>query len=203
MSRRSCSQALRRAGRFLAAMVALGGCATIVNGASQNLSVVTDPAGASCIFRRDGQVIGIVNPTPGTLAIAKASAPIEVRCAKEGYAETSGQVGSHFQSATLGNILLGGLIGVVVDASSGAMSEYEPELKVTLEPLVFPTAAARDAFFEKRRRDFLDASAAAQKQITEHCRGDGCNKDLARLKQEEQAGQARIDAEYGTARIQP
>lgn len=193
-------RSIRRAGALLAALLGAAGCATVVAGSSQNVSVITDPADANCVFRRDGKVIGIVNPTPGTLSITKSGAPIEVRCVKEGYAEASGKISSHFQAATLGNVLLGGVVGLIVDTSSGAMSEYEPELRISLVPLIFPTVAERDAFFEKRRREFLTSLQPARQRITD-CQGNDCAPELERLKQEEQAGLARIDAEYQATRI--
>jgi hypothetical protein len=41
-------------------------------------------------------------------------------------------VRADFQAATLGNILIGGVIGVVVDAASGAMGTYPPSVAVIL-----------------------------------------------------------------------
>ena len=38
---------------------------------------------------------------------------------------------SEFQAMTFGNILFGGLIGVVVDAASGATHEYPPLVTIT------------------------------------------------------------------------
>ena len=43
------------------------GCATLVKGSSQGVTVKTEPPGAICELSKKGKTIGIVNPTPGTI----------------------------------------------------------------------------------------------------------------------------------------
>jgi hypothetical protein len=168
----------------------LTACATIVSGSTQTLSVITDPAGASCILRRDGAVVGVIRPTPGSITVGKGSAPILVQCDKDGFAEASGSFDSHFQGASVGNILLGGLIGIAVDAASGATAEYPTELTMKLTALIFRDAAERDAFFAKRRAALIENV----KPVTGR---------PAMSEAEQEAARQRIEAEYRTARIQP
>jgi len=109
----------------LMASAFLGGCATLTTSSSQTVTLTTEPPGAACTFRREGEVIGIVNPTPGSLSVKKSHADIDVTCVKEGFLDAVGRVGSKFQAMTFGNILFGGIIGIAVDAVSGATAEYE------------------------------------------------------------------------------
>lgn len=51
---------------------------------------------------------------------------------------------------TFGNILFGGIIGVAVDASSGAMHEYPAAISIAMAPNSFPNASERDKFFDQR-----------------------------------------------------
>ena len=44
---------------------------------------------------------------------------------------------------TFGNILFGGIIGIAVDAASGAMHQYPDSVTITLIPDEFATAEAR------------------------------------------------------------
>lgn len=108
---------------ILGASLLFSGCATLTTSSSQTVTVQTDPPGAVCTFTRDRAVVGLVNPTPGTLSVSKNRLDLTVRCDKGGYPEATGTVGSRFQPMTFGNILFGGLVGVVVDASSGAMTK--------------------------------------------------------------------------------
>ena len=45
-------------------------------------------------------------------------------CGKEGYQNGRGILNSGFQGWTLGNLVLGGIVGLAVDAGSGAINEY-------------------------------------------------------------------------------
>ena len=193
----------RPPGLALAGTLLIAGCATVVSGSSQNVSMVTSPPGANCIFRREGTVIGVINPTPGTLAVSRSRNSIEVRCSKDGYAAASGMVDARFQPVTLGNILLGGVIGGAVDAASGAATQYAPELTLTLTPTVFRRTAERDAFFADRRTRFLAQIRSAREHTVANCHDSDCDRKLSLSREEERAGLARIDAEYQAAGINP
>jgi len=189
--------------RAIAAGVCLtaGGCATLTTSPSQTVTIQTAPPAALCTFTRDGELVGIVNPTPGTLSVSKSHHDLTVRCTKEGYLEASGTVGSRFQAMTLGNILFGGLVGVVVDASSGAMTKYEPQITITLIPAIFDTAEERDRFFEQRQSDFIAAANKVKQRIQERCQGQDCERQLKLADEEEAAGLARIKFQRENATI--
>lgn len=129
------------------------GCATVVKGRSQILAVNTDPEGANCTLRRNDETVGAVNPTPGTVQVSKSSAPIDIHCNRQGYLEATAKLSPSFQGWTLGNAVLGGIVGLAVDAGSGAINEYQSEILVKLAPESFPSYALRDAFFDERRAE--------------------------------------------------
>lgn len=180
-----------------------GGCATITKGSSQNVTVDTDPSAAICTLTREGKVIAVVNPTPGTVNVTKAQGDLVVTCQKPEYLEAVGNVGSKFQPMTFGNILFGGLIGVVVDAASGAMSEYEPTVTIRMVPAAFASIQARDQFFERRREEFLAETARVRERIERMCSGQDCPNQLAEVEKEKEVGLARIEAQRQSARIDP
>src|SRR6185436_19391524 len=103
-----------------AAVILTSGCATIVKGRSQSVTVRTDPPGATCELSKQGQSLGVVNPTPGTVQLGKGAAALDVSCKRLGYLDATAKVSSSFQGWTLGNAILGGIVGIVVDAGSGA-----------------------------------------------------------------------------------
>lgn len=117
---------------WLVALPLIGGCATIVEGTDQTVTVISDPAGAECELRRDGEILAVVNPTPGSVSIDKSQDSVVVRCRLDGYEDSVGTLSADFQGMTFGNILFGGIIGVGVDAASGAMHEYEPTITVIM-----------------------------------------------------------------------
>jgi hypothetical protein len=118
----------------LFALIGLSACSSIIEGTSQQISVVTNPAGASCRFDRNGETIGVVNPTPGGLVVKKTKHDIDVICTKDGYEEARFHNKSGIQEATFGNIVLGGGIGWAIDSASGADNKYEPAVNMTLNP---------------------------------------------------------------------
>lgn len=121
-----------RSAAVVALAAACGACSTIVEGTDQTVTVATDPSGATCELSRGGQIIGVVNPTPGSILVDKSADNISVICSKEGYQDASGTLTSEFEGMTFGNILFGGIIGVAVDASSGAMNQYPSSITVRL-----------------------------------------------------------------------
>ena len=116
----------------LCCLSVLTGCATIVSGRSQTISLETNPAGARCEVEREGRVIGTVEKTPGAVTIDKTRQAISVACKKEGYGDSTGRGESGVQGSVFGNILLGGLIGWGVDAATGAQNQYPSVITVNL-----------------------------------------------------------------------
>ncbi len=127
----------------LAAVLAtpLGACATVINGSDQPLGVVTTPPGATCTLSRDGKVIAQVSPTPGQVQVEKSKHDIIIACEMAGYQKTEVIAQSTFNGATFGNLIVGGIVGVAVDAASGANNEYPESLTITLTPIQVAPAA--------------------------------------------------------------
>jgi hypothetical protein len=112
----------------------LGGCATITKGTTQNVVVDTPGVtGATCtVTTASGpQTVS----TPGVFILAKSSAALPVRCSKPGYQEGGGVLGSTFEAMTAGNLIVGGVIGIGVDAMSGAMNKYPDQISVPMIPI--------------------------------------------------------------------
>jgi hypothetical protein len=125
-----------------AALLLLSACATIVSGMSQDISVNTNPPGANCTINRQGQKIGQVNPTPGIAKVDKTRDDLTLVCDKDGYQEATFLVRSGFEATTIGNVFIGGLIGVGIDAATGANNHYDSPVNVTFVPLVAGAAPA-------------------------------------------------------------
>jgi len=165
---------------LLALLVVLtSGCATLTKGTSQAVTVDTDPSGATCTLTRDAKPVAIVNPTPGSVPVEKAHGTIAIACKKQGYLEAAGNLASEFQAMTFGNILFGGLVGVVVDAASGAMHQYPDMVTITLIPAEFGTVQARDEFFDRMRAALEREAAEVKDRIDKKCARSDCDRQLA------------------------
>jgi len=73
--------------------------------------------------------------TPGIVTVTKSQDSIAVRCSKEGYNDGTALIASNLEGMSAGNLILGGVIGVGVDAASGALNKYAPQVDVILTPL--------------------------------------------------------------------
>lgn len=118
----------------MAALVALSGCSSIVEGTNQTLTVNTTPPGATCDFNRENRVIGTIQSTPGSLLVEKTKHDINVVCHKDGYEDATFFNKSDVAGATVGNIILGGGIGWAIDSASGADNKYTEVMNITLLP---------------------------------------------------------------------
>jgi len=116
----------------------LGGCATAVEGTSQDISVATNPSGAACVLERDGQQIGSIAATPGTSRVEKSKYDITIRCNKAGYAEAVLLDKSDMAVASAGSFVADALItqgaASAVDSISGADNKYDSPVTITLVP---------------------------------------------------------------------
>lgn len=119
-----------------AAGIALAGCATVVKGSSQSVAVATPPTtGATCTLKNpsSGETWTIVSP--GEIKIEKSRHDLQVTCVKDGWQTATATLPSNFQGWTVGNLILGGFIGLGVDAASGAMNEYPNAFQVPMTPV--------------------------------------------------------------------
>ncbi|HEY1630972.1 MAG TPA: hypothetical protein VGF56_06630 [Rhizomicrobium sp.] len=103
--------------------VALSGCATVVNGTTQSISVSTaNVSGAQCALTNSEGTWYV--STPGSVVVHKTKTDIQATCKKDGYQDASTTIASKFGAMTVGNVIAGGVIGIVVDAASGANYSY-------------------------------------------------------------------------------
>lgn len=117
-----------------ATLISLGGCATVMKGTTQKISVNTNPQGAACDVSREGAKLSSLPQTPATVEVSRDKNALSFSCTKapEHAEATAYTVESKFNGATLGNILLGGVVGVVVDASTGSNYSYPENVTIDL-----------------------------------------------------------------------
>jgi hypothetical protein len=128
---------------FILSLAALGGCASIAKGTSQSIAITTPPTtGAACILS-SGQGNWTVT-SPCAVTVEKSKEDIQVHCDKPGWQEGYATIPSNFEGWSVGNILLGGVIGLGVDAATGAVNEYPHAFQVPMTQLTNapPTLAA-------------------------------------------------------------
>lgn len=129
------SRVFNKAATFVVLSIFSGGCATITKGTTQNITLDTPGApGAQCTLVSDAIGTRVVQ-TPATLTLDKSMHSIAVTCKKECFQDGVGIVGSSTETMTAGNILVGGVIGLGVDAASGAMNKYNSNNQIAMVPI--------------------------------------------------------------------
>jgi len=154
----------------LGACLTLGGCASIVSGQNQSLSVTTknngsDVSGAKCSLVNDKGTW--YTTTPGSVTVRRSFNDLTVNCALDGADPGIVMAKSGTKGMAFGNILFGGLIGAGVDMSTGAAYDYPDIIVVDLGKTVSlapaapaPSAAAKDpASIESRQNPFAAPAA--------------------------------------------
>lgn len=107
----------------------LSGCATVIHGTKQDVSVSTNPSEASV---SDGTT---TLHTPAKFNLKRNQNYI-LTITKPGYKTETVKITHVISDAVAGNILLGGFIGWGIDAADGAQWRLEPDtILVTLRPL--------------------------------------------------------------------
>ena len=112
---------------FVGALTAA--CASIVDEKTQVVTVETPWCHASACVLQNEQGKYFVKSTPASLVVNKSEEDLVMTCEKEDASSVTVFESSANGYMTAGNILLfGGLLGVIVDDSSGAGYDYQTRL---------------------------------------------------------------------------
>jgi uncharacterized protein YceK len=109
----------------------LQGCASIVSGTNQVVSIDTPGCPASACELTNDKGKWYLNATPGTTTVSRAYGPLLVSC-KSGDVVGSGTFNSSTKPMAFGNIIFGGVIGAGVDIGTGAAYDYPGNMSVPM-----------------------------------------------------------------------
>lgn len=196
-------------GRLFLLCILAGGasaCATVMGGTTQEVFIETDPPGAECRFDRLGANVGVVKPTPGRVNVSRSKDAIVVSCTLDRYEQANDVLSSKFTGATVGNILLGGIVGIVVDAASGANNKYPERVTVVMTPTAFSNTAARDVHFDAVKKRIEVASDAELTRIRGTCNSTArelCREEEKPVVEARDRALAEIERKRLAAKIDP
>lgn len=109
----------------------LTSCASIIHGSSQSVTFNSQPPGATITI--DGKEYG---KTPQTISLKRkgrvkgensSKKSYDVKVFLEGYYSYDIKINREMDGWFIGNILFGGIIGIIVDASNGSMYKLTPD----------------------------------------------------------------------------
>lgn len=123
---------------LVSTLTALSGCATIISGSSQKISlqaidkntqhVIPD---AKCSLTNSKGVIHPVYGNPGSITVDREYGKLQANCTARGYRQTGVGVGESFNAWTLVDILF--WPGFFVDAATGAAKKYPSHITVLMQ----------------------------------------------------------------------
>lgn len=123
-----------------AGLVSVTACATVTKGTGDDVSFVSSPEGAKVTTDDlNGKEQDQSCRTPCTMELNRKWT-YDVTFELDGYQTLKARLEPRFSgdgaAGMAGNLLLGGVIGAAVDASTGAMNDLEPNpLAVVLDPI--------------------------------------------------------------------
>jgi len=120
-----------------AATLCLGACSTVVNGKNQSVAFDTGAVtGADCTATGGSDfAVNKQFQTPADVKLPRSSKTIDITCNKTGYQTASRSISGKVEGSTAGNLVLGGPIGVGVDALTGAIYKYPDTVSIPMEAL--------------------------------------------------------------------
>jgi len=121
------------------AITQLFGCASIVSGHNQSISInaMSDSGqvvGALCTLTNNKGTWYVT--TPGTTTVHRSYGDLGVRCEKKSESPGIATVKSHTKGMAYGNILFGGLIGAGVDMKTGAAYDYPTLITILMGRII-------------------------------------------------------------------
>ncbi|HEX4301399.1 MAG TPA: hypothetical protein VHZ78_01305 [Rhizomicrobium sp.] len=120
----------------LTAALLCSGCATVIEGTTQPITVATTPvSGADCVASNDRGRWPVVSP--GTVIVQKSQSVLQIVCSKTGFADAKFFAAGTMSTTALisGFVPYVGMLNTVVDASSGASLHYQSDYVIALKPL--------------------------------------------------------------------
>jgi len=146
----------------------VSGCATITTGTGQSVTVVTEKnvEDAKCELTDVKGGRWYIPETPSTVSVDKGNGPMSVVCDKEGYNTATLMVEETIAGATFGNLLIGGGVGIIIDAMSGSAQRYPDQIVVWMEPKEWGSEDERSKWI-KEKEAYEAELAAKQKALQE------------------------------------
>ncbi len=168
-------------------------CATIISDDKSTTYIETDPENARCELH--GQDFKRVLNTPNSVSLPAEAAPITVACRAEGYKTTTQLLDTEIDGWIFGNILLGGIIGVIIDAATDSGEIYPAHITIILQPERFQSTTGRDSWFERRRTVLEQRWEKAISSIRDDCPGGDCEAEVSEAKEKRDKQLSRVEEE--------
>ncbi|MEW4925490.1 PEGA domain-containing protein [Algibacter sp. 2305UL17-15] len=106
---------------LLSSIVLLSSCATIISGSRQTVEITSEPSSAKVYINEID-----IGKTPVEKKL-KRNQEYQLILKLDGYKPYETKLEKKFNAWYIGNVLIGGLIGLIIDPITGAMFKLNPE----------------------------------------------------------------------------
>lgn len=106
---------------LLLSILLLSGCATIISGSRQNVEISSEPSSAK-VYINEVEI----GKTPVQRKL-KRNQEYQLILKLDGYKTYETKLERKFNAWYIGNVLIGGIIGLIVDPITGAIHKLKPE----------------------------------------------------------------------------
>jgi hypothetical protein len=113
-------------------LLLLTGCASMIDGSTQEIAVYTQPQGAKCEVYNSNRLVGMIEATPGNVIVPRGQVPLRFVCDKKGYKTTKYLNTPQFNQKTYLSWVAGGMFANNIDNKTGASSVYETPIVIEL-----------------------------------------------------------------------
>jgi hypothetical protein len=129
-----------------AALMLVTSCASIVHQTTQQIPVRSDPPGAAVTVACGDVANDPKLVTPTVVTVHRKPEHCAITLSKDGFDAKNVSLSRSMSGWYLGNIVFGGIIGLIVDAANGAMYNRSPAaIDVTLNPAAPQTTSSSGA----------------------------------------------------------
>jgi hypothetical protein len=125
--------------RLIALLLIVGmtvNCASIVHGTRQEISIQSTPTGADVVVKCAKDAPFNAPSTPAEITLKRNRGGCAITVWKKGYEPRTFFLTRQLSGWYIANILIGGVIGLIIDAADGAMFNLSPNQIVALLPQV-------------------------------------------------------------------
>ena len=113
----------------LALTLPLSSCASIITGSSDSVEVRSSPTGAAFVTNT-----GHRGTTPATITIPD-DISLQVSYTMDGYKDVTITLPPRMSGWFLANLIIGGIIGIIIDLASGNWRVHDGEVTAVLTPV--------------------------------------------------------------------
>lgn len=131
----------------LICLITTSGCATIISDNKSFVQIESKPSETVCLLTGDNFKQTIT--TPANIIIPAKASPVLISCTKDGYFLTAQEIIATMDGSIFGNILFGGVIGVVVDVVNKSGYKYQKKVELYLYKKNFKSQEEKETYYQQ------------------------------------------------------